>query len=78
MECYGEGMFGNDVASGTITDPSGAFVSGVSVTIVRRDTGLKRTALTDTAGEYRSPACQLETTLFPWRKQDVNSLRRSK
>ena len=39
--------------SGTITDPSGAVVPGVSVTIVNQGTGLKRSALTDTAGEYR-------------------------
>jgi len=39
--------------SGTITDPSGAVVPGVSVTIVSRGTGLKRSALTDAAGEYR-------------------------
>ena len=39
--------------SGAITDPSGAVVPGVSVTIVSQGTGLKRSALTDTAGEYR-------------------------
>src|SRR5579872_5133226 len=38
---------------GAITDPSGAVVPGVSVTIVSQFTGLKRSALTDTAGEYR-------------------------
>ena len=39
--------------SGAITDPSGAVVPGVSVTIVSQGTGLKRSALTDAAGEYR-------------------------
>jgi hypothetical protein len=38
---------------GTITDPSGAVVPGVSVTIVSQGTGLKRSALTDAAGGYR-------------------------
>jgi hypothetical protein len=38
--------------SGTITDPSGAVVPGVNVTIVSQRTGLKWSALTDTAGEY--------------------------
>ena len=38
--------------SGAITDPSGAVVPGVSVTIVSQGTGLKRSALTDSAGEY--------------------------
>jgi hypothetical protein len=39
--------------SGSITDPSGAVVPGVSVTIAGQDTGLKRNTLTDAAGEYR-------------------------
>jgi hypothetical protein len=39
--------------SGTITDPSGAVVPSVSVTIVSQGTGLKRSALTDSSGEYR-------------------------
>src|SRR5579863_2725170 len=39
--------------SGTITDPSGAIVPGVSVSIVSQGTGLKRSTLSDTAGEYR-------------------------
>jgi len=39
--------------SGTITDPSGAVVPGVSVTIVGQGTGLKRGVLTDRVGEYR-------------------------
>jgi hypothetical protein len=39
--------------SGTITDPSGALVPGVGVTIASQGTGLKRSALTDAAGAYR-------------------------
>ena len=39
--------------SGIITDPSGAVVPGVNVSVVSQGTGLKRSALTDTAGEYR-------------------------
>src|SRR5580693_6864597 len=39
--------------SGTITDPSGALVPGVSVTIFSQGTGLKRSTPTDTDGEYR-------------------------
>ena len=41
--------------SGTITDPTGAVMPGVSVTIVSQGTGLKRNVLTDTAGEYHFP-----------------------
>jgi hypothetical protein len=39
--------------SGAVTDPSGAVVPGASVTVVNQGTGLKRSLLTDTAGEYR-------------------------
>jgi Carboxypeptidase regulatory-like domain len=39
--------------SGIISDPSGAVVPGVVVTIFSQGTGLKRSAPTDTAGEYR-------------------------
>jgi len=39
--------------SGTVTDQSGAVVPGASITIVSQGTGLQRSALTDTAGEYR-------------------------
>src|SRR5580698_7846759 len=39
--------------SGIISDPSGAVVPGVAVTIFSQGTGLKRSALTDTAGQYR-------------------------
>ena len=38
---------------GNITDPSGAVVPGVSVTIFSQGTGFKRSVLTDRAGEYR-------------------------
>ena len=38
---------------GTITDPSGAVVPNVCVTIVSQGTGLKRSVVTDTDGEYR-------------------------
>ncbi len=39
--------------SGIITDPSGAVVPGVSVTIVGQGTGLQRSTLTNRVGEYR-------------------------
>src|SRR5262252_3546317 len=38
---------------GTITDPSGAVVPGAQVTIVNQSTALKRSTLTDMAGQYR-------------------------
>jgi hypothetical protein len=40
---------------GTINDPSGAVIPGAEVTIVNRNTGLKRATLTDTTGQYHLP-----------------------
>jgi carboxypeptidase family protein len=39
--------------SGTVTDPSGAVISGVSITASEKATGAKRTATTDSNGVYR-------------------------
>jgi hypothetical protein len=40
---------------GTVADPSGAALSGASVTIADTETGTKRTALTDNAGRFNFP-----------------------
>jgi hypothetical protein len=37
---------------GTITDPSGAVIPVAAVTIINQSNGLKRGAVTDTAGQY--------------------------
>jgi len=49
------GARAQDVAtlSGTITDPTGATVSGATVEATNTETGLKRNASTDDAGRYR-------------------------
>ena len=39
--------------SGTVTDPSGAVLSGANVTARSVDTGFSRTAVTDSAGRYQ-------------------------
>ena len=41
---------------GTVTDPTGAVISGAAVTIVNRDTGLYRTSTTDPDGAYTATA----------------------
>ena len=41
---------------GTVTDSSGAVVTGAKVTITNEGTGFTRTASTDTAGEYTFPS----------------------
>ena len=38
---------------GTITDASGAVISGAQVTVLNKSNGLKRNALTDLTGQYR-------------------------
>jgi len=40
----------------TVTDPSGAAVAGVKVTLNTADTGLTRTPTTDTTGSHALPA----------------------
>ena len=42
--------------SGLVTDPSGAVVANVTVTLTNAATGDKRTAVTTPAGTYRFPA----------------------
>src|SRR5437868_9287459 len=41
---------------GSVQDSSGAAVPGASVTIVNSETGLARSAVTDSAGEYAIPS----------------------
>jgi hypothetical protein len=40
---------------GTVTDPTGASISGATVTVVRLETGLKQTTVTNTSGNYNLP-----------------------
>jgi hypothetical protein len=41
---------------GTVTDPSGAVLSGAKVTLVNEATGLARTLITDKNGEFTAPS----------------------
>jgi hypothetical protein len=49
-----QGVGSSSDIKGTITDPSGAFMSGVSVAVVETGKGIRRTVLTDAAGQYRT------------------------
>src|SRR6516225_7429114 len=40
---------------GTVTDPSGAFVTGAKVTLLQVLTGIKRTDVTSSSGDYAFP-----------------------
>lgn len=44
---------GNGAISGTVTDPQGALVPGVTVTLINTETGEQKSATTDETGFYR-------------------------
>lgn len=46
--------------SGTVTDPSGAVMTGVTVTVASISTGVESTTVTDTKGFYRFPALNVD------------------
>ena len=47
------GQASDSILVGTVTDSTGASVSGASVTAANKDTGVKYTSTTSTTGEYR-------------------------
>ncbi len=47
--------------SGTVTDPSGAVLVGVKVTVTSVSTGIESKAVTDAKGFYRFPALNVDT-----------------
>ena len=53
-------LFGQAAATvqGTVTDASGALVPRVQITVIREDTGLRRTTQSNDAGNYSVPALQ--------------------
>ena len=56
-------LFSQDLASivGTVTDPSGAAVPDVNITITNQLTGVSRTAVTNPIGSYSVPALPIGT-----------------
>jgi hypothetical protein len=49
----GQGVGASGDIAGTVTDPSGAVVSKATVTATDSEKGIKRSAMTDSGGEYR-------------------------
>ncbi|MEP6913869.1 MAG: carboxypeptidase-like regulatory domain-containing protein, partial [bacterium] len=50
---YAQGVGSSGDIKGTVTDPKGAVVPNATVAAVGVETGLRRTAVTDDAGQYR-------------------------
>ena len=63
-------VFAQEVAqiSGTVTDPSGAVVPNVDVAVSQSETGLKRTATSDSKGFYVIPNLPLGLTAWKRRR----------
>src|SRR6202049_730303 len=53
LALFAQGSFGRIL--GTVTDQSGAVISGATVSIIDTQRGLARTLTTDQAGEYNAP-----------------------
>src|SRR5215472_4718865 len=47
-----QGVGSSGTIKGTVTDPSGAFITKAEVSVVDTEKGAKRTTTTDDAGEY--------------------------
>lgn len=72
---------GNGAITGTVTDPSQAFVSGARVTVTRKGTGVSRTATTNESGHFSIPSLppssytvSVEAQGFKLSSQDVTLL----
>ena len=53
QRCFGQAAAINGQIEGTVTDPSGATVSGAKVEVLNANTGFKRAGATDDAGFFR-------------------------
>ncbi|HYL39150.1 MAG TPA: TonB-dependent receptor [Bryobacteraceae bacterium] len=61
MSCFGQASAINGQIESTVTDPSGAVVSGATVTIENVNTGFTRSLKTDESGFVRFPVLPLGT-----------------
>jgi hypothetical protein len=52
---------GTGTITGTVTDATGAVAPGVNITATNLGTGLERTAVTNSTGNYVIPALQIGT-----------------
>jgi hypothetical protein len=59
LHAFGQGQAGTIV--GTVTDASGALLPNVTITITNTATGVSKSSVTNTAGEYIFPGIQIGT-----------------
>jgi hypothetical protein len=52
----------NASLGGTVTDASGAYIPGVTITANNTNTGIANTTITNEAGAYNFPVCKRELT----------------
>jgi hypothetical protein len=53
LQLFGQGVGSSADIRGTVTDPSGALLTNVSVTVLEPGKGTSRSALTDSTGQFR-------------------------
>ena len=53
---YAQGVGASGVLRGTVTDPTGGVIPNANVTVADPQTGLQRTAVTDSSGQYQFSA----------------------
>src|SRR5712672_204555 len=53
LPAFSQGSFGRIL--GTVTDQSGAVISGAAVTVLDKDRGISRALITDDSGAYNAP-----------------------
>ena len=66
---WAQGTGGRASISGTVTDPSGAVLTGVSVTALNTGTGLSLTATTTGSGSYTIPLLPTGTYNVTFQKE---------
>ena len=52
---YSQGIGSSGDIQGTVIDPSGALLPKATITVLNTETGLRRTAMTDSSGQFRVP-----------------------
>jgi hypothetical protein len=75
--CAGASMGGSGSISGTVTDPSGAVVPGVTIALRNLTTGIQQSAMTNRDGFYAFPIVTVGAYEMEIHKQGFQSFRRS-